>query len=101
MEKLSPFYKVAVIEPFGYGVSDVTEKERCLGNIVEEMHEALQQLGIDRYILMGHSIAGIYGLEYVNRYEHKVRAFVGIDSSYPKQGADEAFLAVLIEHLKI
>ncbi|KQY94432.1 alpha/beta hydrolase [Paenibacillus sp. Root52] len=85
VEELAPFYKVVVIEPFGYGLSDVTKKERNLENIVDEIHEALQQLQIDRYILMGHSIAGIYGLDYVNKYEHEVSAFVGIDSSAPKQ----------------
>lgn len=26
VEELSPFYKVVVIEPFGYGLSDITEK---------------------------------------------------------------------------
>lgn len=32
---------------------------------------------------MGHSILGVYGLEYVNHYENEVSAFVGIDSSVP------------------
>ncbi|MFJ7934939.1 alpha/beta fold hydrolase [Sporosarcina sp. NPDC096371] len=89
VEELSPFYKVVVIEPFGYGLSDISEKERSIDNIVDETHEALQQLNIDRYILMGHSIAGIYGLEYVNRYENEVSAFVGIDSSFPSQPVEE------------
>ncbi|NEW09177.1 alpha/beta hydrolase [Paenibacillus sp. SYP-B3998] len=86
VEELSPFYKVVVIEPFGYGLSDVTEKERSTENIVSEIHEALHKLNIDRYILMGHSIAGIYGLDYVNKYQNEVSAFVGIDSSVPTQG---------------
>lgn len=81
VEELSPFYKVVVIEPFGYGLSDLTEKERSTENIVSEIHEALQRLHIDRYILMGHSISGIYGLDYVNKYENEVSAFVGLDSS--------------------
>lgn len=89
VEQLSPFYKVAVIEPFGYGLSDGTEKERSIENIVSEIHEALQSLKIDRYILMAHSISGIYGLDYVNKYEHEVSAFVGIDSSAPKQYGDK------------
>lgn len=89
VEELAPFYKVVVIEPFGYGLSDVSEKERSIENIVYEVHEALQQLQIDRYILMGHSIAGTYGLEYVNRYEDEVSAFVGIDSSFPSQPVEE------------
>ncbi|GGE64753.1 alpha/beta fold hydrolase [Priestia taiwanensis] len=92
VEELSPFYKVVVIEPFGYGLSDGTEKERNTENIVNEIHQVLQELKINRYILMGHSIAGIYGLEYVNKYEHEVSAFVGIDTSVPTQsGMDKEF----------
>ncbi|WP_260982842.1 alpha/beta fold hydrolase [Lysinibacillus fusiformis] len=89
VEELSPFYKVVVIEPFGYGLSDITEKERSTENIVSEIHEALQILKIDRYILMGHSISGIYALDYVNKYENEVSAFVGIDSSVPRQYGDK------------
>ncbi|RKP55019.1 alpha/beta fold hydrolase [Cohnella endophytica] len=90
IEELSPYYKVVAIEPFGYGLSDETEKERTMDNIVSEIHQALQSLNIDRYILMGHSIAGIYGLDYVNKYKNEVSAFVGIDSSVPTQGGVDA-----------
>ncbi|QOS78859.1 alpha/beta hydrolase [Paenibacillus sp. JNUCC31] len=89
IDELSPFYKVVVIEPFGYGLSDVTEKERTTENMVSEIHEALQQLNIHRYTLMGHSISGIYGLDYVNKYPNEVSAFVGIDSSVPTQGGND------------
>ncbi len=81
--ELSPNYKVVVIEPFGYGLSDQTGKERSTANIVSEFHEALQNLGINRYILMGHSISGLYSLSYVNQYPNEVRAFIGLDSSVP------------------
>ncbi|WP_438350793.1 alpha/beta fold hydrolase [Paenibacillus sp. FA6] len=92
IDELSPFYKVVAIEPFGYGLSDETEKERTTENMVSEVHEALQQLNINRYTLMGHSIAGIYGLDYVNKYPNEVTAFVGIDSSVPTQpGMDVKF----------
>ncbi|MDK8183886.1 alpha/beta hydrolase [Paenibacillus sp. UMB4589-SE434] len=92
VKELSPYYKVVVVEPFGYGLSDVTEKERTTENMVDEIHEALKSLDIDRYILMGHSIAGIYGLNYVNKYPNEVSAFVGIDSSVPTQdGTDDPF----------
>ncbi|WP_373561637.1 alpha/beta hydrolase [Lysinibacillus sphaericus] len=83
VDELSPFYKVVVVEPFGYGLSDLTERERSSENIVSEVHEALQQLHIERYILMGHSISGLYGLDYVNKYPNEVSAFVGLDSSVP------------------
>ncbi|ASA21677.1 alpha/beta hydrolase [Paenibacillus donghaensis] len=85
IDELSPEYKVVAIEPFGYGLSDETEKARTTENIVSEVHEAVQQLGIDRYVLMGHSITGLYGVSYVNSYPDEVLAFVGIDSSVPNQ----------------
>ncbi|HBU82069.1 MAG TPA: alpha/beta hydrolase [Paenibacillus sp.] len=101
IDELSPFYKVVVIEPFGYGLSDITEKERTTENMVSEIHEALQQLNIDRYTLMGHSISGIYGLDYVNKYPNEVNAFVGIDSSVPTQGGtDDPFPTDVYKLLK-
>ncbi|GBF75360.1 alpha/beta hydrolase [Paenibacillus sp. 598K] len=85
IDELSPSYKVVAIEPFGYGLSDGAEPDRTAPQIVSEVHEALQQLAIDRYILMGHSIAGIYAIEYVDTYPDEVKAFIGIDSSVPNQ----------------
>lgn len=92
IDELSPYYKVIAIEPFGYGLSDQTDKERTTENIGNEIHEALQTLDINRYILMGHSIAGIYGIEYVNTFPNEVSAFVGIDSSVPTQPGTDAQL---------
>ncbi|MGA7205175.1 MAG: alpha/beta hydrolase, partial [Specibacter sp.] len=89
--ELLPHYRVVVVEPFGYGLSDETDKPRTSENITSEVHEALAGLNIDRYVLMGHSIAGIYALDYANRYRNEVSAFVGIDSSVPTQpGMDDA-----------
>ncbi|WP_423802981.1 alpha/beta fold hydrolase [Paenibacillus dendrobii] len=101
IEGLSPYFRVVAIEPFGYGLSDLTDKERNTDNIVSEIHEALQQLNIDCYTLMGHSIAGIYGMAYVNKYPDEVRAFAGIDSSVPTQaGMDVEFPITTFKLLK-
>ncbi|WP_364306658.1 alpha/beta hydrolase [Paenarthrobacter nitroguajacolicus] len=82
---LATDHRVIVVEPFGYGLSDGTDKERTTENIVQEVHGALEALDIDRYTLMGHSIAGLYGIEYATRYPEEVTAFVGIDTSVPGQ----------------
>ncbi|OBR68222.1 alpha/beta hydrolase [Paenibacillus oryzae] len=92
IDELTPDYKVVAIEPFGYGLSDKTDKDRTTENIVSEVHEAVQQLGIDRYILMGHSITGLYGVTYVKNYPDEVIAFIGIDSSVPNQPGMDAKL---------
>jgi len=74
-------FKVVTIEPFGYGVSDLTDEERTAENIVSEIHECLQELGIDQFYFMGHSIGGMYSLIYDNTYEDEVLGFIGLDNT--------------------
>ncbi|MEG8036613.1 alpha/beta hydrolase [Sphingomonas sp. LR61] len=80
VDRLQDTHRVVVVEPLGYGLSDGTDRPRTSANIVDEVHQALSTLGIDRYVLAGHSVAGIYALEYTNTYPDEVQAFVGIDS---------------------
>lgn len=82
---LSEQYRVAVVEPFGYGYSDITEEPRSVENITEEIHEALRLSGISEYILMPHSLSGIYALYYVHRYPAEVTAIAGMDTSVQNQ----------------
>ncbi|MEU1887466.1 alpha/beta hydrolase [Micromonospora sp. WMMD987] len=83
--QLESTYRVVAVEPFGTGLSDPADTDRTAANITREVHGALRHLGIDRYVLMGHSIAGIYALTYAASYADELVAFVGIDSSVPDQ----------------
>lgn len=74
---------VYTVEPFGFGLSDMTNKPRTSDNIVAETYEALSQLGLDRYTLVAHSIAGLYALQFANEHPEKVTGFVGIDTAFP------------------
>ena len=85
IEKMKDDYRIVLVEPFGYGLSDQTDRERTTANMVEEIHMALQAKGIDDFIFMGHSIAGIYMLSYINTYPGEAKAFIGIDTSVPTQ----------------
>lgn len=90
IDELDDTYRVVAVEPFGTGLSDQTDVPRTAERIAAEVHEALQQLGIEQYVLAGHSISGVYALSYVEAYRDEVVAFVGIDSSVPGQpGGDE------------
>lgn len=84
-EMLKNDHTVITIEYFGYGLSDITSKERSIENITEEIHEVLHSLGYTRYTLMAHSMSGIYGLYYSNQYPNEIESFVGIDTSVPRQ----------------
>lgn len=80
-ESLLPDYRVVIAEPFGYGLSGETKAPRTVANMNKELHQCLESLGIDRYILAGHSIAGIYGLHYANTYPDEVAGYLGLDTS--------------------
>lgn len=85
INELAKNNKVVVVESFGYGWSDITNKARTVENIVEETRTALKKLNISGpYILMPHSISGIYSMYYANRYPEEVKAIIGIDSTLPQ-----------------
>lgn len=85
-ERLSEDYKVVILESFGYGFSDTTKKERSNKNIVNEIRTALKELEISGpYILMPHSISGVYSMYYAKNYPTEVEAIIGIDESVPNQ----------------
>lgn len=88
-------YRIIAVEPFGYGFSDQADTPRTSSNIVREIHEAVSAVGADEYILMGHSITGIYGLRYANTYPDEVTAFVGIDTSVPEQPGMDAVPGII------
>jgi len=85
IDELKDKYTIVTIEPFGYGLSSQTNRARNLENMAEEIHEVVKQLHLKQFILMGHSISGLYSLAYVDKYPQGVKAFIGIDSSVPKQ----------------
>jgi pimeloyl-ACP methyl ester carboxylesterase len=83
-------YDVIVVEGFGYGYSDMSARDRTVENISTELHEALSSLGIGKpYVLAGHSIAGLYTLDYANRYPGEVSAVIGIDTTVPTNQLEE------------
>lgn len=85
MNELAKNFQVVVVEPFGYGWSDLTKRERTVENIVEEVRTALQTAQIEGpYILMPHSLAGIYSMYYANKYPEEIEAVVGIDPTLPQ-----------------
>ncbi|WP_286132820.1 alpha/beta hydrolase [Arthrobacter sp. OY3WO11] len=82
-------FDVIVVEGFGYGYSDMEGPPRTNENISTELHEVLARLQVRQpYVLVGHSIAGFYMLDYANRYQAEVSAVVGIDATIPKPGPE-------------
>jgi pimeloyl-ACP methyl ester carboxylesterase len=86
IEALKSDFTVSVVEYLGYGWSDWTEEPRTNDKVVQETRLALGEAGIHPpYVLVAHSISGLYALYYANKYPAEVDAIIGLDSTLPAQ----------------
>ena len=74
---LSDDYKIVVVERFGYGFSDVVDKERSVDSILEDTRAALEKVGVKKpYILCPHSMSGIEALYWAQQYPEEIEAII-------------------------
>jgi len=73
---------VVFIDRAGYGLSDDTDREMTLDQIVEDYRTALNNAGIKTpYILMPHSIGGAYATYWVSKYPDEIEAVIFLDGT--------------------
>lgn len=82
---LSDPYKIVVVEKFGYGFSDVVDKDRDIDSILEDTRTALREAGVNApYVLCPHSMSGLESLYWAQKYPEEVSAIVGLDMAVPQ-----------------
>jgi len=70
----------------GYGKSDLVSTPRDGKHIVEELRTLLQSKGLKPpYILVGHSLGGLYMQLFARKYPQEVQALILVDTTHPKQ----------------
>jgi pimeloyl-ACP methyl ester carboxylesterase len=70
----------------GYGNSDPVATPRDGLHIVNELRALLRDIGMKPpYILVGHSMGGLYMQLFARRYPEEVGALILVDSTHPKQ----------------
>lgn len=73
---------LVLIDRAGYGYSDDTVQEQTVEQIVADYRNGMKQLGMEGpYILMSHSIGGIYATYWENQYPDEVEAMVMLDTT--------------------
>ena len=69
----------------GYGKSEVVATPRDGRTVVEELRAALRAKGLPLpYVLVGHSLGGLYMQLFAHAYPHEVKALVLVDALYPR-----------------
>ncbi len=82
---LTDEYRVAVVEKFGYGFSDVVDKERDVDSMLEDTRAALTNAGLSApYVLCPHSMSALEAIYWAQKYPDEVEAIVGLDPAVPE-----------------
>lgn len=96
---LSDEYKIAVVEKFGYGFSDVVDEKRDIDTMLSETRMALEKAGIEGpYVLCPHSMSGLEALYWAQKYPEEVEAIIGLDMAVPAY-YDEMHISIPITKL--
>lgn len=70
----------------GYGRSEPADTPRDGAHVVEELRAALLSQGLPPpYVLVGHSLGGLYMQLFARQHPNEVAALVLVDSTHPKQ----------------
>lgn len=70
----------------GYGRSDPVATPRDGAHVVDALRALLRHAGLEPpYVLVGHSLGGLYMQYYARRYPDEVRALILVDSTHPAQ----------------
>lgn len=70
----------------GYGASDPVSTPRDGAHVVDELRALLRSQGLaPPYVLVGHSLGGLYMQYFARRYPQEVAGLVLVDSTHPTQ----------------
>jgi pimeloyl-ACP methyl ester carboxylesterase len=81
---LTDDYRIAVVEKFGYGYSDITRASRDIDTVLSEVRTALHSLGeTGPFILSPHSMSGVLALRWAQVYPDEIKGIFAIDVGLP------------------
>ncbi|OPG96019.1 alpha/beta hydrolase [Chryseobacterium mucoviscidosis] len=93
--ELAKHATVVTYDRAGYAWSESAPSERTGANIVKELHDALEKEGIrGPYIMVGHSLGGMYARLFTQTYIREIQGLVLIDA---RPEDDEKNTKVLLE----
>jgi pimeloyl-ACP methyl ester carboxylesterase len=84
--ELSKTTRVCSFDRSGFGSSDMTPRPHDADTLATQLHDLVRVAGIDTpFVLVGHSISGLYLRAYANHYRNELAALVFIDGATPLQ----------------
>jgi pimeloyl-ACP methyl ester carboxylesterase len=85
-EQVAAFAPVCTYDRAGLGWSEASPQPRLASNIVAELHTLLTQAAVKPpYVLVGHSMGGLYACLYAHEHRDEVAGLVLVDSAHEEQ----------------
>ncbi len=79
-EPLKDTYRFALVDRSGYGLSDDTHQEQTVEQMITDYRTALQNANVKKpYVLMAHSIGGVYASYWQQHYPDEIKAVIYLD----------------------
>ena len=84
--EVAKFTRVCTYDRAGLGWSERSPNPRTAPNMVEELHSLLARAGVEPpYVLVGHSIGGMYMRLYAREHPEQVAGMVMVDAAHEEQ----------------
>jgi pimeloyl-ACP methyl ester carboxylesterase len=84
IQPLSSLSTVFAYNRAGYAPSGAQDRSRTPARIVDELRRLLDKAGLEPpYILVGHSLGGVYMLDFAQRYPEEVAGLVLVETRHP------------------
>jgi pimeloyl-ACP methyl ester carboxylesterase len=87
---ISELTRTCFYDRAGYGFSDPSRHASTAANAVRDLHVLVQRAGVQRpFVLVGHSLGGLYATLYADRHVEDVAGLVLIDPAFAEQDKDQ------------
>jgi pimeloyl-ACP methyl ester carboxylesterase len=100
IKHFSRHYRVLAVDLRGHGHSDAPEQRYTMQLLADDVAWMCSQLGIERPVLVGHSLGGLVALELAVGHREQVRAVTLIDSILLAPGVRAEFVRELVTALR-
>lgn len=90
-ESLEEKYKICLVDRYGNGMSDDSKEKQTVSKIIDTYRKTLVESNEKSpYILVAHSIAGMYATYWAQQYPEEIKAIIYLDAdpaeAYVKEG---------------
>ena len=80
IEAFAPNHRIIAIDLRGHGQSDKPDQDYDIAGFADDMSWLIREIGLDRPVLIGHSMGGVTALKLVREHPDIARAAVFVDA---------------------